>query len=98
MQLAVNDTWKKHIKLIAWPSLIRMAFCRSWCHIEGRGRRIVPFLLTAFWYRIVMILFVIIIAILVFRLDVSLAKEDVALYGTPVRIMGATACGSYVRG
>lgn len=55
-----------------------MAFRGGWYHIEGRGHHILPFL-TAFWYPVVIILFVIIIAVLIFRLDVSLAKEDVAL-------------------
>jgi len=85
--LIVSDTWNKHTKLIARPSLIRMAFRRSWYHIEGRGRHTIPFIPTAFWYHIFVISFVIIIAILIFRLDVNLAKEDVALYGTLVSVM-----------
>jgi len=97
IQLAATDTWKKHSELIARPSLIRMAFRRSWYHIEGRRHHTTPFL-AAFWYRIFVILFVIVIAILIFRLDVSLAEENVALYGTLVSMMGASACGSHVRG
>jgi hypothetical protein len=75
-----------------------MAFRRSWYHIEGRGHHIVPFSLTAFWYHIFVIPFVIIITILVFCLDVNLAKEDVALCEALVSIMGASACGLHVRG
>ena len=71
-----------------------MAFRRSWYHIEGRGHHASPFLITAFWYYILVISFVIIIAI---RLDVSLAKENVALRETLVSIMGASACASDVR-
>lgn len=97
VQLVVSDTWEKHTKLIARPSLIRVAFRRSGYHIEGRGHYTIPFL-TAFWYRVFVMSFVIIIAIFIFCLDVSLAKQDVALYGTPVRLMGASVCGSYVRG
>lgn len=94
----MSDTWNKHTKLIAWPSLIRMAFRRSWYHIEGRGRHAFPLVLTAFWYHVFVISFVIIIAVLVFRLDVNLTEENMALYGTLVSVMGATACGSCVRG
>jgi nitrate/nitrite transporter NarK len=75
-----------------------MALSRSWYQIEGRGRHIITFFHAAFGYRIVIILSVIIIAILVFCLDVSLAKEDVALCGTLVSMMGASVCGSHVRG
>jgi hypothetical protein len=76
-----------------------MAFRRSWYHIEGRGRHaIIPLFHTAFWYRVVVILFVIFIAILVFCLDVGLTEEDVALCGTPVSMMGASVCGSHLRG
>ena len=88
MRFVVSNTWKKHIKLIARPSLIRVAFRGGWYHIEGRGRHFVTFL-TAFWYSIVVISFVIIIAILIFRLDVSIAKENVVLCMTPLSIMGA---------
>ena len=65
-----------------------MAFRRSWYHIEGRGHHF--FFLAAFWYRIFVILFVIIIAIFIFCLDVCIAKQDVALDGTPLVIMGAS--------
>lgn len=75
-----------------------MAFRRSWYHIEGRGCHAIPLFHTAFWYRVVVILFVIIIAILVFCLDVCLAEEDVALHGTLVSMMGASVCTSHVRG
>lgn len=88
MRLVLSDTWRKHTRLIARPSLIRMAFRGGWYHIEGRSRHIAPFL-AAFWYNIFVISFVIIIAILVFCLDVNIAKEDVALCGTPLSIMGA---------
>jgi len=74
-----------------------MAF-RSWYHVKGRGHHATPLFLTAFWYRIFVILLVIVIAILVFRLDVSLAEENMALCGTPVSIMGASTCGPYARG
>jgi len=74
-----------------------VAFRRSWYHIEGRGHHVVPFFLTAFWYRIIVISFVTIITIFILCLDVNIAKEDVALYGTPLSIMGANACGSHVR-
>ena len=67
-----------------------MAFGRSWYHIEGRGSHVIPDFHAAFWYRVVVILFVIIIPILVFCLDVALAKEDVALCGTLVNMMGAS--------
>ena len=87
MRLAVSNTWKKHTKLIAQPSLIRMAFRGCWYHIEGRGRNIITFL-TAFWYSIVVILFIIIIAVLVFRLDVDIAKENVTLCRAQLSIMG----------
>jgi hypothetical protein len=97
MRFVVSNTWREHTRLIARPSLIRVAFRGGWYHIEGRGRHIVTFL-TALWYSIFIILFVIIITVLVFCLDVSIAKEDVALRGTPLSIMGAYSCGSYVRG
>jgi hypothetical protein len=88
----VSDTRKKHTGLIAPTSLISMALRGSWYHIEGRGRHITTFFHAAFWYRIVVILFVIIITILVFCLDVNLTKENVALYGTLVSMMGASWC------
>ena len=69
-----SDTRKKHAKLIAGPSLVRMAFRRGWYQIEGRGRHTITLFHTAFWYRVIVILFVIIVTVLVFRLDVSLAE------------------------
>jgi len=75
-----------------------MAFRRSWYHIEGRGHHATPLFLTAFWYRIFAILLVIIIAILILRLDVNLAEENMALCGTLVSIMGASVCRPYARG
>jgi len=75
-----------------------MAFRRSWYHIEGRGHHATPLFLTAFWYCVFVIPFVIIIAILILRLDVNLAEENMALCGTPVSIMGASMCGPYARG
>ena len=75
-----------------------MAFRGSWYQIKGRGRHVIPFFLTAFWYRVPVILFVIIITILIFGLDVCLAEENVILCKTLVSVMGASACGSHVRG
>jgi len=97
MRLVVSDAWRKHTRLITRPSLIRMALGGGWYHIEGRSRHIVPFL-TAFWYSIFVIFFVIIITILVFRLDVNIAKEDVELRDAVKYYGRAYACGSYVRG
>ena len=88
----------KHAELIAQPSLIRVAFRRSWYHIEGRGHHTTPLFLTAFWYRVFVIPLVIIIAILVFSLDVNLAEENMALHGTLVSNMGASVCGPYAHG
>ena len=75
-----------------------MAFRRSWYHIEGRSHHATPLFLTAFWYRTFVIMLVIIIAILIFCLDVNLAEENMALCGTLVSIMGASICGPYARG
>ena len=75
-----------------------MAFRRSWYHIEGRSHHVTPLFLTAFWYRVFVILFVIIIAILVFHLDVNLAEENMTLRGTLVSMMGASMCRPYSRG
>lgn len=67
-----------------------MAFRRSWYHIEGRGHCPVHSFLTAFWYRVFVILLVITIAALIFCLDICLAKEHVALCETLVSMMGAS--------
>jgi hypothetical protein len=96
--VVVSDMRKKRMRLVGQPSLVLVAFRRSWYHIEGRGSHTVPFFHAAFWYRIVVIMFVIIVAILIFRLDVSLTEENVVLYGTLVSMMGASACESHLRG
>ena len=98
IQFVVSDTREKHAKLVDRPSLVLMAFRRSWYQIEGRGRHTIPFFHTAFWNGIFVIIFVIFVTILIFRLDVSLTEENVALDGTLVSMMGASVSESHLRG